>query len=567
MIKPVFKTLKLLNNRNRRFFYILIPILLINMIFEMVTLGAVVPLISTLMNQDYVFFKEIEILNTFNFLDISMEIYLILFFIIIFIFKSLIVMGCKWLILKFDFSIRKYLSSKLFARYISMPFFFYFKNNSSILVKNIHEEIQLAGKCLNEFLNFLTELFVIIGILIILILYNFKITIILTLSSLIIFLIVFYSLKKKLNFLGKNSQILETKRVKNYFENFSSIKEIKIFNKEQFFIKKTSVLDNNFFDTNFYSMFLMAVPRVAIELVAVITIFSIFIYLLTNNTSLASAVPTILIFVAAAYRILPSLNRIINSINVMGFLNPVVENLNGEFSRTIYEEKNLNGKNIKTIKKSINLKNISYKYDDKKILDKVNFDLFPGDFIGITGKTGAGKSTLINIISGLLNNYSGEFFVDGENIKNINSTSYKKLVGYVSQKLYFLDDTIEKNIGFGEKHIDRNKVWRALELVKLKEFCENLEKNIDTIIGENALKLSGGQAQRLGLARIFYFNPEIIIFDESTNSLDETTEDQILKIINKIHSNKIKIMITHRTNPLKFCNKVFQIDNSKIKKI
>ena len=196
MIKPVFKTLKLLNNRNRRFFYILIPILLINMIFEMVTLGAVVPLISTLMNQDYVFFKEIEILNTFNFLDISMEIYLILFFIIIFIFKSLIVMGCKWLILKFDFSIRKYLSSKLFARYISMPFFFYFKNNSSILVKNIHEEIQLAGKCLNEFLNFLTELFVITGILIILILYNFKITIILTLSSLIIFLIVFFSLKK-----------------------------------------------------------------------------------------------------------------------------------------------------------------------------------------------------------------------------------------------------------------------------------------------------------------------------------------------------------------------------------
>ena len=157
--------------------------------------------------------------------------------------------------------------------------------------------------------------------------------------------------------------------------------------------------------------------------------------------------------------------------------------------------------------------------------------------------------------------------MDGENIKNINSTSYKKLVGYVSQKLYFLDDTIEKNIGFGEKHIDRDKVWRALELVKLKEFCENLEKNIDTIIGENALKLSGGQAQRLGLARIFYFNPEIIIFDESTNSLDETTEDQILKIINKIHSNKIKIMITHRTNPLKFCNKVFQIDNSKIKKI
>ena len=362
MIKPVLKTLKLLDKSNRRFFFILIPILLVNMIFEMVTIGAVVPLISTLMNQEYEFFKTIENFYNLNFFKISKEIFLVSFFILIFFFKSFIMLGCKWLILKFDFSIRKSLSSNLFSRYLKMPYVFYFKNNSSILVKNIHEEIQLVGKCLNEFLNLLTEFFVIFGILIILLMYHIKITLILTLISLFLFLMVFLSLKKKLNFLGTNSQIFETKRVKNYFESFSSIKEIKIFDKEDFFIKKTSTIDNNFFNTNFYSMFLMVTPRIIIEFLAVIIIFSILIFFLANDTSLQNIIPTILIFTAAAYRILPSLNRIINSINILGFLNPVVNNLNKEFLKTEVKKENSVGRNIKSISKSINLKNISYTY-------------------------------------------------------------------------------------------------------------------------------------------------------------------------------------------------------------
>ena len=271
---------------------------------------------------------------------------------------------------------------------------------------------------------------------------------------------------------------------------------------------------------------------------------------------------------AGAFRILPSLNRIINASQTLRFNLPAVDNISKEFSRSKEKKQSdLKIKNPSTninFKKNICINNLKFKYDNFQSfsLNNLNLTVLKGDKIGIFGSSGSGKSTFIDVILGLLEPNSGAIEVDGVNIKK-DLTGWRKNVAYVPQKVYLTDDTIMNNIAFGQNpsKINKDKIKDAIKISELDKFIESLPNGVETIVGERGVRISGGQLQRIGIARAFYQEPKILILDESTNALDIETEDKIMQCIFNQSKVETLIVISHRRNTIKECNKIFEMKN------
>tara|TARA_B100000795_G_C22676372_1_gene389939 strand:- start:40 stop:936 length:897 start_codon:yes stop_codon:yes gene_type:complete len=281
-----------------------------------------------------------------------------------------------------------------------------------------------------------------------------------------------------------------------------------------------------------------------------------------KNTGLVDVLPSLALFGAAAFRILPSINRILNSSQLLRFSIPNISRLYNEFQIII--PKNTNSKSSKKIKfkKQISLKNVTFTYPEsnKKILDNCSLNVYAGECLGIIGASGAGKSTLVDNILGLFIPNSGKITVDGQDIQN-NMRSWQDQIGYVSQNLFLMDTTITSNVAFGipPEKINIKSVKKALKMAQLDEFVSLLPDGMDTVLGERGVKLSGGQRQRIGIARALYHNPSVIILDEATNALDSKTEIEVMKSVLSLKGSKTIIMIAHRLSTLKKCDRIFRV--------
>ena len=315
---------------------------------------------------------------------------------------------------------------------------------------------------------------------------------------------------------------------------------------------------------------LQETPRLIIELFAVFCFVLIAIISHDGQNNFSNIIVKLGIFAAAAFRILPSLNRVVVSINSIKQSQSVINTIYNDFQleNLIVEYDKLNLENEKINK--IEIKNLCFKYPKSKkyILEDLNLNIVEGDYVGIYGKSGSGKSTFVNLFSGLLTPDSGEIYFNNKNIKS-NSYLWKSTIGYVPQSIYLNHETLKENIAFGEKYEDINnqKILNAINLAQLDDLVKIIPNGIDGIIGENGINLSGGQIQRIGIARALYKNPQILIFDESTNSLDLTTEIEFMNIVNSLREKNI-IFISHQLRVLEKCNKLFKFENGKlIKKI
>ena len=470
-------------------------------------------------------------------------------------------------------SLRLSTSKKLFNHYMNSNYLFYVNSNPATIIRTLNHDVGLAYKYISSFLLLLREFLLVFIVLILLL----SVNILVYSSSFIIFslmtAIFYFLLKNKLVDKGKALQIEHSKNIKIIGQSFSSIKEIKISQKENFFTNLYYTSVNLIEKLYFFSYLVSKYPRLLLEILAVLMITS-FAFIMFFFDAEGQLIPLLALLAAACIRFIPALNSIIGSLNSLKFYSPSFDLIYKQL-KTALSAKDATNKIANNLNKDkinfdieIALKDVSFSYpnSNKLALENVNLNIKKGEIIAIIGSSGSGKTTLINLILGFISPNKGEIKVDNKNIIN-NLESWQSKLGYVPQDVYLMDETLRENIAFGvlEDNVNHDLINEVVKKSRLEDFINNLPDKLESNVGNVGSKISGGQRQRIGIARSLYTEPEILILDEATNSLDIENENKIIDEIFENKSDKTIIIISHRHNNLHRFDKIYKIENGKVR--
>ena len=550
--------------------YFIILLIIIGMFFEMLGLGVLFPILSFIINPNslnqYKIFLEFKTyFNNPN--DSTLTLILLTFLIGFYLIKTFFLLYLNWERNSLSINISKSLSHKLFKGYLNQEYHFHLNNNSSTLLKNIQSEVQLFTAFATALINITVEFSFSIGIILILIFSEPKGAFI-VLAFLGTSVYIFGSFTKKKLKQWSNERLKHSIIInKSLIEGLSAIKDLIIFNRVSFFYEKYIIENEKHSRIITKVNFLDSIPRIYLEMLSIVGISILIIITKTTNNN-TSLVPILGIFAAAAFRIIPSLNSMMKSIQLARFSSSTINLLSEEFHKIKSSNRIESSQNDLTFNKSICVSNLNFKFEtsETQILTNLSFNIKKGETVGFIGSSGSGKSTLIDIIIGLHKPQSGSVFVDDINI-NKNELIWRKKIGYIPQSIYILDDTLKKNIAFAlpENEIDNNRVLEAIEAAQLTEFVNNLPSKIDTYVGEKGVRISGGQRQRIGIARALYNNPDVLILDEATSALDLNTENHIMQTILKLRGKKTILIVAHRLKTLENCDRIIVIEQGRLK--
>tara|TARA_Y100000590_G_scaffold470736_1_gene669021 strand:- start:16504 stop:18231 length:1728 start_codon:yes stop_codon:yes gene_type:complete len=568
-----FQTFNLLPKEFKNKSLLFIFLLIFTVIFETLGIGLIFPLMDVIINQEFT-----KNLFGINLHDISQNYesndiiaYLASFLLLLFIIKSVYLTFFSYWSNKFSQELYKTLSLNLLKIYIHQNISFYFEKNSSELLRNAFWECKNVGALVLIYLRLIIEIIVSISIIILIFYINLVIS---SLTLLIfLFLMTFYYvlLKKKIYNYGLILQQSVNSQLKILNETFNGIKDIKLKSIENFFIRLYDNSIYKYINAAYKQATINDLPRIIIELIFIIILASIVLVNLFISSDLQKILPLLGLYVAASFKLMPSISKILSYIQQIQSLRVSAELISREFS-LIKKDKYISEKNEGNFifNHEIKLNNISFSYNTKvnhekleikKILNNFSHTIKKDTCVGIIGKSGKGKSTIIDLITGILPPSAGEVLVDGQNIKN-NIKGWQRCIGYVSQNIFVSDSTIQDNIALGiePKDIDQDLLIKCAEDARILSFINTLKDGFKTRIGEKGVKLSGGQIQRLAIARELYRKPSLLILDEATSGLDVETENEILKGLEKIKKEITIIIVSHRENTVKNCDKIVDIN-------
>ena len=545
--------------------FILLIISLIGVFFEILGIGLIFPAISLITNESKTFFNldfnEIYMMMPFND-KVNFTEFIFIGLFLTFFLKFCFFLFLSWYQASFIEKLSTSLSKKLFKNYVYADYSFYYGKNSEELMRNVISEAGVyIKKVFIPTIQTIMDIFILLGILILLLFIDiFSSSILITVYF--IFVIIYLSIiKNKLIRIGSEQLEHDKLKIKSSQEAFLGIKTIKIFSKELEFINRYIFHYKKIAHLSKITSFIQQIPKYAIELLTISSFIILSLILLQRNQQFIDIVPTLALFMAAAFRLIPSINRITTNNQLMKTGIATQNNLYKELQTKESFDQNIKNKD-EVLLSEIKILDLSFYYKKNvDILKNINLNISEGNVIGIVGKTGSGKSTFVDLIIGLLKPTSGQILVNGKDISNF-PNSWKKIIGYVPQETFMLNQTIKDNITFiSDKKIDENHFNNCLKISEVEEF---LKDKIDEVIGEKGITLSGGQKQRIGIARALYKKPQIIIFDEATNALDTLTEKSIMKSIYKLKRKKTLIIISHNKSILNECDKIYEISDKKL---
>jgi ATP-binding cassette, subfamily B, bacterial PglK len=544
--------------------------------FEIAGLISILPFIAILTNPEIIqdnhilnlifeYSKLVGINNEKNFLIlIGLGMFLL------FTFSLCLKAFLTYILSRFSSFCQFNISKRVISGYLKKPYTWFLDRNSTELGKNILSEVStVITTGLAPFLNLVIYIILLIFILSVLIAVDpiiaFTITIIIGLTYLIFYKFLFLLLKK-LSIRRFNSNKWRYTAVS---EAFSALKEIKLLGIESTFIDRFSLPAKNLAKSQASMQAINKLPKFAIEAITFGGLLIITIYLISINEDFTNIAPIITLYAFAGYRLMPAFQQVYLSINMLRTVGPALDALHKDLSNIkLYKIKKKDESRLE-FKNKIVLQDISYKYPNanQKSLDQINISINTGSAIGILGKTGSGKTTLVDVMLGLLTPDQGKLIIDNKKIKNDNIRSWQNCLGYIPQQIYLSDDTIASNIAFGENKNDINyeKVIEVAKVANIHDFI-NSELNLkyQTKVGERGSKLSGGQRQRIGIARALYFNPKVLVMDEATNALDSITEKKIISTILNLKNKKTIIFITHNLETIKKFDQLMILEKGKI---
>jgi ABC-type multidrug transport system fused ATPase/permease subunit len=485
----------------------------------------------------------------------------------VYVVKNLFLAYFYWQESKFVFGFQAELSQRLFTTYLLQPYAFHLRRNSALLLRNTINEVANFNIVLSQGTTLITEGIVLLGMSGLLLLIE-PIGALAVLSIFVSTSLLFhYVTRARLFRWGKARQYHDGLRIKHLQEGLGSIKDVKLLGREQSFLDQYEFHNTRNAQAARHHNTLKHFPRLWLEALVVLAIAVLVFSLLAQGRSVVSIIPTLGVFAAAAFRLMPSANKLISATQSIRYSLPVVHVIHEELQVRTPEPAPTVVVEEPIFQRAIAVRDVVHVYDgaDKPALNGISLSIARGECVGLIGPSGSGKSTLIDVILGLLTHHSGQVEIDGRDIRGIVRT-WQNQIGYVPQTIYLTDDTLRRNVAFGipEEGIDDEAVHRALRAARLDEFVAAQPDGVSLVVGERGVRLSGGQRQRVGIARALYHDPAVLVLDEATSALDTTTEGEIMQAVMAMHGEKTILIVAHRLSTVQRCDRLYRIENGRV---
>ena len=491
---------------------------------------------------------------------------------VIYLVKNIYLSFLQNVILSFSYTTRMNLATRLLTTYMNEPYTFHLSKNIAEMQRCLQSDTSQFMSLINSCLQLTVEMVTCLALAAYLFHTSHSITVVIGVLLLLCIGLFFMISKKVSSRLGRQNENYNAKLFQWINQSLGGIKELKILQREEYFIDS--------YKTNYKKLIwgarvnelIAALPKYIVETVAMVgLVFAIIIKLLFGHGALETFIPQIAVFAVAAFRLLPSVGRVNAYINSIMYnkasLDMIYDDLKEIDSEPVQEIEWQEKKEKWIFTKGVTVEHVSYHYPDSdvEVLHDISLEIPKGKTVALIGPSGAGKTTLADIILGLLPPVSGVVRMDQHNVYE-NLRSWREKQGYIPQSIYLSDDTIRNNVAFGiyEAQIDDNAIWKALEKAQLKEFVQGLENGLDTYVGDRGVRLSGGQRQRIGIARALYHDPEILVLDEATSALDSSTEQAVMESIESLQGLKTMIIIAHRLTTIKNADLVYEVSGGNV---
>ena len=555
---------------------VLIFILIIGgALFETLGVSAILPFIQSIMEPEELVGKWYIaiIVETLNLKDTYSIVYLCgVFIALVYVIKNIYLFASSRIQSKFRWRFQKNLSTKMLASYMKRPYVYFLDVNSAEIMRTLSTDVFGVLEILQNGFRFFSEFFTVVLIGVFTIFVDTAMALqILLIAGLCFFGITFF-FKNRLSKIGMRQRHANAERQKCAYQAINGYKEVQVMQRADCFVEAYEEAYEGQRKLEVAFETISALPERLIETVCIIGLILVVCLRLASGVAVEEFVPKLSVFAVAAFRILPSVSRMTGYLNNVVYYRPTAEAVSEEL-HAVEEYRQIIDKQINqevegqtdteySFLDRVEVRNICWKYprSDKYVLQDVSITIEKGDSVALIGASGAGKTTLADVIMGLLHPEGGTVSVDGIGIETI-PRKWSRLIGYVPQVVFLVDDTIRNNIAFGicREEVDDEMIWSALEQAQLKEFVQNLPNGLDTVVGERGVKFSGGQRQRIAIARALYYNPDILVLDEATSALDNETENAVMESIEALQGHKTLIIVAHRLTTIRKCNKIYEI--------
>ena len=568
MIKKIYEVL---DKKQRVQVFFILVVIFISSLLELMGVGAIFPLITVITNPDVINSNPIMqwVMQSWHLESgAKLAVVMLLGVAAIYVIKNLYILWMNRVVFRFIYDNQARVASKMFESYIYQDLQFHYEHNVAELNRNVEFDVENFFYALQSILQLVTEILVCILLVAYLAFKDFETTMIMAVLMTFLVLLFLLVFKKRMKYYGAKSRSYLEEKSKWFLQSFNGIKEIKTIGKEPYFLGQYR---SNYFDyakVQQRQQLLNCVSKPMVEMICISGMLVFMAIRILMGADLAQFVPTLSVFAMAAFRMMPSFNRISGYLNAIMFKKPSVEavyhNLQGIRKMAVkHDNEEMQDTKSWVLKEGISVEDVSFAYaakPDIRILNGVSIQIPVKKSVAFVGGSGAGKTTLADIILGLYQPGSGRILVDGKDIHE-DMNAWRRAIGYIPQNIYLLDDTIRANIALGvsREKADDDKIWAVLEEAQLADFIREQKDGLDTNIGDRGVKLSGGQRQRIGIARALYTDPELLVLDEATSALDTETETAVMDAIFRLSGKVTMIVIAHRITTIRNCDHIYRI--------
>ncbi len=555
-------------------------LILIGGVLETLGVSMMLPVVNVIMDPESIM-DNVWVIRIMDILHIENSTQLIILIlgavIALFVIKNAYLLFQTYVQNTFVTRNRNRMISRVMREFLNRPYEEYLGADIPTVFRLTDSDIPNAFQLILVMIQMVTEIVVSVCLCIVLVVISPAMSLFIVVIFLGMTLVIMKVLKPRLNEIGRKNQAIQSRIAKWRIQSIYGLKDVKVLNREEFFVR--NYYESGAIGANVARNYavLNNLPRLLIETVFIAAMLLFIMFYILKGNDITVLIPQLTAFAVAAIRIMPGTNRINTYLSQIAYSQPCLDYLYENLTENMKEDVNGSVTGLEGVEKKelpelqlqdrIALNHISFTYPntEKPIFTDAHMEVKKGQSVGIMGPSGAGKSTIVDILLGLLHAQEGTITCDGRNIFE-NYPSWLSKIGYIPQSIYLIDESIRDNIAFGidADKIDEKRIWEVLEEAQLKEFVEELPEGLDTTIGDRGVRISGGQRQRLGIARALYHNPEILVFDEATSALDSDTEKAVMDAVNSFHGKKTMVIIAHRLNTIAKCDVIYKVENEKI---